>query len=115
MATEVVHKVALEGWLEFEDVEALSQTCCRMKSIFVDDDYGRDIHYALKGVVENVREKRWRAARFAVRRRWFVGRREKEKRVWRGLAKVVVEKGKIELANEEELVGWENVMLAALS
>ncbi len=72
MAPELVHKVALSGWLTFEDVTALSQTCRRMKNIFVDDAYGRDIHYALKGVLENVRAKRWRSARFAVRRKWFV-------------------------------------------
>ena len=33
LATEVMHKVALSGWLEFEDVEALSKTCKRMKNI----------------------------------------------------------------------------------
>ena len=90
LATELVHKVALSGWLEFEDVKALAMTCKRMKSIFVDDDYGRDIHYALKGVVENVRGKRWRSARFAVKRKWFVDWREKEESVWREVAKTVL-------------------------
>merc|ERR1711991_943411 len=97
MATEVLHKVALSGWLEFVDV-----------------DYGRDIHYALNGVMYNVRGKRWRSARFAVRRKWFVEGVEEES-VWREVASVVVGAWKIELENEEELGGWEDVMLATLS
>ena len=52
---ELLHKVAFSGTLSYTDVSALSQTCCRMKSIFLDDAYGRDIHHALKGVVENVK------------------------------------------------------------
>ena len=112
LAPELMHKVALSGYLSFNDVAALSQTCRRMNNIFVDDDYGRDIHYALKGVRENMEARRWRSARFAVGRGWFVGGGE---RVWKEVASVVVGKGKIELANEEELVGWENVMLAALA
>ena len=42
------------------------------------NDYGRDIHYALKGVVENVGGKRWRAARSAVKRKWFAEREEED-------------------------------------
>ena len=40
---------------------------------------------------------------------------EEEESVWREVAKAVVGPEKIELKNEEELVGWENVMLAALA
>ena len=116
LAPELMHKVALSGWLTFNDVTALSKTCRRMKNIFVDDDYGRDIHYALKGVMENVRRKRWRSARFAVRRKWFVEGEEEEDEgsVWREVARVVASK-KMVLDNEEDLAGWENVVLAALS
>ena len=115
LAPEVMHKVALSGWLEFEDVKALSQTCTRMKSIFLDDDYGRDIHYALIGVVENVRGKRWRSALYAVRRKWFVEGKEEEESVWREVAKAAVGRERTKLENDGDLVGWENVMLATLS
>ena len=123
LAPEMMHKVALSGDLSFDDVKALSQTCRRMRTIFVDDDYGRDIHHALKGVVENVKEKRWRSARLAVRRRWFREEDGEEESVWREVAKVVVEykteREEVELEkmleNEEDLEGWENVMLAALA
>ena len=113
MAPEVMHKVALSGWLEFEDVKALALTCKRMKSIFVDDAYGRDIHYALKGVMKNVRKRRWTAARYAVRRRWFVEGKEEEKSVWRKVANVVGRR-KI-VATKNDLGGWESVLMAALS
>ena len=114
LAPELVHKVALSGWLAFEDVRALAMTCKRMKTMFVDDAYGRDIHYALKGVMENVRAKRWVPARYAVRRRWFVGEDGGEESVWKGVAAIVVEIRRM-VEGEEELGGWENVMMAALS
>ena len=116
LAPELMHKVALSGWLTFNDVAALSQTCRRMKSIFVDDDYGRGIHHAMKGVLHNVRAKRWKAARFAVKRKWFVDCWiEKEESVWREVAKTVLADRTFALQPEEELAGWESVMLAALS
>ena len=109
LAPELVHKIALEGWLEFSDVEALSKTCRRMASILMWDEYGRDVHYALLGVVENVREGRWSAARYAVCRRWFRGEDGGEESVW----KRVIE---TDVANDEnDLAGWEKVMLATLS
>ena len=114
MAPELIHKVALSGYLTFSEVNALSQTCRRMKSIIVDDDYGRDIHYALKGVMENVKGKRWKAAEYAMSRRWYEGG---EETLWREVAEVVVGGGveKIQLASEEDLTGWENVLLAGLA
>ena len=117
LAPELVHMVALTGHLTFNDIAALSQTCRRMKTIFVDDDYGRDIHYALKGVMENVRAKRWASARYALNRRWFVDGWENEESVWRMIADVVVLGSWrcVRLDDEEDVVGWENVMLAALS
>ena len=117
LAPELMHKVALSGYLSFNDVAALSQTCRRMKAIFVEDGYGRDIHYALKGVVENVRTKRWRSARYAVRRKWFVEGEEEEGSVWKGVAEAVVgeEKVVLEDGDEEDLAGWESVFLAASS
>ena len=112
LAPELVHNVALSGYLTHEEVAALAQTCRRLASILVWDTYGRDLHFALKGVVENVRRQRWSAARYAVRRRWFV--ESDEERVWRDVASVVVGKGKMALANASSLTGWENVMLEAL-
>ena len=115
MAPELMHKMAFSGSLTFEDVTALSQTCRRMKSIFVDDAYGRDIHYALKGVVENVRAKRWRAAVYAVRRRWLEEKDGGEEGVWRAVVEAVVGANKVRVENENELKGWEDVVLACLS
>ena len=115
MAPELIHKIGLSGWLAFEDVCALALSCKRMKSIIVDDDYGRDIHHALKGVMENVRGRRWRSARYAVRRKWFVRRKEDEESLWRKVAEVVEGRKKIVLEGEGELGGWEGVMMAALS
>ena len=118
LAPELLHLIALSGWLTFEDVAALSQTCVRMKIIFVDDEYGRDIHYALKGVVENVTAKRWVSARYAVKRRWFVEDGEDgedEESVWRMVAGVAEIGGRLELGDENEVKGWESVMMMSLS
>ena len=118
MAPEVMHLVALSGWLGVRDVAALSQTCRRMADILVWDGYGKDLHVALKGVVANVRGKRWKSAQYAMRRRWFVeGEEGEEEILWRKVAETVavVSAEKIVLKDEEELSGWEDVLLAALS
>ena len=115
LAPELMHKITLSGNLSFNDVAALSQTCHTMKTIFVDDAYGRDIHHALLGVLKNVETKQWTSARYAVKRRWFVGVRENEESVWRKVADVAVGWRKDRVVAEEDTVGWENVMLAALS
>ena len=115
MAPEIVHKVALSGWLGVEEVAALSESCRRMAEILVWDEYGRDLHRALLGVVESVRGKRWKAAMYATSRRWFgVGEWGVES-VWRGVAQAVVGEGKVNLDGKEEVEGWEHVMLATLS
>ena len=112
LAPELVHKVALGGWLGVRDVAALSQTCRRMADILVWDEYGRDLHHALEGVMENVWERRWKAARYAVNRRWYGG---DGGGLWKEVAEVVMGLDKISVEEEEELAGWENVLLAALS
>ena len=115
LATEMVHEVALSGWLGVGDVAALSQTCSRMANVLVWDGYAKDLHLALLGVMENVRKGRWRSAQYAVKRRWFV-EEEEEETVWRKVALVAHKKRmKARLENESELAGWEDVMLAALS
>ena len=115
LATELIHLVALSGWLRFEDVCALALSCKRMNTVFVDDEYGRNIHHALLGVMKNVRTKRWVSAMYAVRRKWFVGGEEEEESVWRKVAEVVVGDGKIDVSAVEDLKGWENVILVTLS
>ena len=112
LAPELVHRVALSGWLEVGDVAALSLTCRRMAEILVWDGYGRDLHRALVGVVENMRVGRWRSARYAVNRGWFAGGGE---RGWQCVVGAVVGDGRIVLENEEDVAGWEDVVLAALS
>ena len=72
LAPEEVHLVALSGWLSISDVASLSTTCKRMADILVWDVYGKDVHYALLGVSANVDAGRWKAARYAVSRKWFV-------------------------------------------
>ena len=62
LATELIHNVALSGWLEPGDVAALAQTCRRMAEVLVWDEYGANIHHALLGVTENVKGQRWKAA-----------------------------------------------------
>ena len=94
------------------EVGALAQTCRRMASILVWDGYGRDLHMALQGVVENVQRKRWRAAKYAVARGWYEGG---EEGLWREVAEVVGGEEKMVLGGEEDLRGWENVVMAALS
>ena len=122
LAPEMVHKVALSGWLNVEEVGALAQTCKRMASILVWDGYGRDLHMALRGVMENVREKNWVSARYAASRGWV----EEEgvdgvDGVWRKMVESVTEKWKTKmwtlytLEGEEDVEGWENVVLACLS
>ena len=114
-APELIHKIALSGWLTFHDVKALALSCKKMKAIFVDDDYGRNIHHALEGVMENVWEKRWASARYAVQRTWFVVDQEDEATLWKDVAEAVVGDESIDLLSKEELKGWETVMLAVVS
>ena len=85
-----------------------------MASILVWDGYGKDLHRALEGVMENVRGRRWRAARYAVGRRWFVDGEEEES-VWIEVAKVALFERKRRFGKEEDMVGWESVMLETLS
>ena len=119
LAPELIHKVALEGWLGVRDVGVLGLVCRRMADILVWDEYGRELHMALRGVVENVRERRWKAAMYAVKRRWFGGEEGGEEGVWRGVVGLVADlefgKAKVELENEDEVKGWEKVVLGALS
>ena len=111
LAPELIHKVALSGWLGVKDVSALSQTCKRMAEVLVWDAYAKNIHQALVGVMENVAAERWVPARYAVKRRWFV-RGEDEASVWMSVAKAVSGDERMEDVDEK---GWESVMLAALS
>ena len=110
LAPELVHKVALGGYLSLSEVGALSQTCRRMADILVWDMYGKDLHMALLGVVENVRAQRWRAARYAVGRRWC-----ETEDVWKKVVEVVAGEEKCDWENKDDLTGWESVLLAALS
>ena len=87
-----------------------------MASIFVWDGYGRDLHRALQGVVENVKRGRWAAARYAVRRRWFRGEDGEGESVWKRLAEEVCKTANdfVVLENQEDLAGWENVVVEAV-
>ena len=66
LAPELVHKVALSGWL------SVGEVVVGWPSILVWDGYGRDLHMALQGVVENVKRRRWRSVKYAVNRRWYL-------------------------------------------
>ena len=135
LAPELLHLVALSGWLLFEDVTALSKTSRTLKNIFVDDDYARDIHYALLGAEGSVWDRRWRSARYAVRRRWFAyipsyakenlseflsadKQKELEESIWSVVVDSVAMNRAVRetvLEDEDELRGWESLLLAALS
>ena len=120
LAPELIHKVALEGWLGVRDVGVLGLVCRRMADILVWDEYGRELHMALRGVVENVRERRWKAAMYAVKRRWFGGEEGGEEGVWRAVVGAVVgdvvEMKKNDVVEgEDDKTGWEHVLLASLS
>ena len=118
LAPELVHKVALGGWLGVRDVAALSQTCRRMADILVWDEYGRDLHHALEGVVENARRGRWKAARYAMCRGWYGGvcGDGGGGGVWKEVAEIVaVDDEESVLKDKDDLEEWENIMLAALS
>ena len=115
LAPELVHRVALGGWLGVEDVAALGQTCRRMAETLVWDGYGRDLHMALRGVMVNVRGGRWSSARYAVNRRWLRGEDGEEDTLWRRVGEAVVGEEKVELPDEKGLAGWENVLMEALA
>ena len=115
LATELLHKIALSGWLDVKDVAALSQTCKRMKAVFVDDQYGRDIHHALEGVVKNVQAERWESARYAVLRRCFEEEDGGEEEVWKRVVEAGHSDFRSPFADGEELARWERVVVAALS
>ena len=115
---ELVHAIALEGYLEVGDVRALALTCRRMAGILVEDAYGRDLHFALQGVVVNVRAKRWRSARFAVGRMWLGRRDGTAEEVWKRVVETVhpvFGVRMVKLEKEEDVMGWEEVVLAALA
>ena len=115
MAAEVVHEIALSGWLEFEDVEALGLTCKKMAGILVWDGYGRDLHYALLGVGENARRKRWKAGKYALKRRWFgKGDGENGRKAWKQVAEIGLDDDVV-LGGMEEWKEWENLLLTSLS
>ena len=69
---------------------------------------------ALVGVMENVWEKRWKSARYAVNRGWFEGGSGE---VWRGVMEaVVVGGGRLMFDESEQEIGeWENVMVSSLA
>ena len=75
---ELIHMIALSGYLRHKEVTALSLTCKAMAGVLVHDAYGRDIHSAMRGVVENVKKKRWVSARYALARRWFGPEQQEE-------------------------------------
>ena len=112
---ELVHLVAFSGWLGVKDVAALSQTCHHMASILVWDEYGNNIHHALNGVLPNVKAHNWKAALYAITRKWFAADDKGEEGVWQEVAETVVGYGKTDLDADDDLTGWENVMVAALS
>ena len=68
LAPELVHKVALSGMAECGRGWCVG---ANMSSTLV-DGYGRDLHMALQGVVENVKRRRWRSVKYAVNRRWYL-------------------------------------------
>ena len=112
LAPEIIHKIALTGYLTPPQVAGLSQTCRQLASILLWDEYGRDIHYALKGVIPAIRTKRWKSALYALGRGWYEGA---EGGVWKEVAEVVVREERNVVEDKVDVRGWENVLLAALA
>lgn len=115
LAPEIIHEIALTGYLSHQDVSALSQTCKTMASLLIHDTYGHDIHHALLGVTANVNAKNWVAARYALKRRWFT-----EDDVWKRVVEAPVgEMGwsqkTVDLVTPEDIAGWESVVLPAMA
>ena len=115
MPPELIHKIALTGYLTPPQVAALSQTCHHMASILVWDEYGNNIHHALNGVLPNVKAHNWKAAHYAITRRWFAADDNGEEGVWKEVAEAVVERENIVLDNQSDLTAWEDILLATLS
>ena len=124
LPVEIVYEVALSGYLEVKDVGSLGMTCKALYRLLVEDEYGRDLHYALRGVSENVEEKKFRAALYAAKRGWFTGEGEcgevGDNVWWENVVRMVWGEGwgvgsKLRLASKVEVVGWEEVVLACLS
>ena len=115
LAPELVHRVALSGYLTYEEVCALSQTCRRMADVLVWDVYGRDLGYALEGVVGNVKRRRWKAAKYALNRGWYEGDGEG---LWEDVARFGAGLGagreRYKVESKDGLRGWEDVVLTAL-
>ena len=119
LATELIHLIALSGYLTFPDVVSLALTCKSLCSVLVGDSYGRDLHYALRGVLPNVGERKWRSASYALTRSWFsdpvcaCGCI-----LWYELVVDAVEnafeKG-VFYTETQDIKGWEKLMLASLS
>ena len=113
---ELIHAIALSGHLTPSDVSSLALTCTTMASILTHDGYAHTLHRALLGVLANVSARHWKAARYAATRRWFGCGGEEGEEMWREVARKVVGVGRRNvLRNEDDLCGWENVILALLA
>ena len=111
---ELIHAVALVGYLTFEDVMSLALTCKALASVILYDDYGRNIHFALRGVVANVESQLWVAARYAVSRSWFVSKDGKPHEAWYGVLQAVDTTPSL-LDGPENLQAWESLMVSLLA
>ena len=115
LAPELIHKIALSGWLTYDDVLALAETCRRMEDILVHDNYGQDIHLAMLGVIYNARNMWWTSARYAMRRKWFA-EGEDEASLWRLLARLAVAFDSVRIVEyDDDFKSWEKLLLEALS
>ena len=113
MAPEIIHMVALSGYLSAHEVAMLAGTCKQMAEVLTHDPYGRNIHKALLGVVANVEKKEWVAASYAMARHWVDG---EERTLWREVANLRTgqQTRSVSLASPEEKKEWGNILLQAL-
>lgn len=112
MAPEMIHAIALSGYLTYDEVGALGMTCRAMAEVIIWDEYGRRLRRALVGVLPNLRAKRWECVWYALRRRWF-GKRERAGYLWQQVVSLVWTGG-LELESRSEMEEWEELVLVAL-
>ena len=111
---ELIHSIALTSHLSPSDVSSLSLTSSSLASILTYDPYARDLRSALFGVLPNVLLKRFRAANFALSRRWWGQAEHIPTTLWRDVLVAGWDK-KVVLESEEDVEAMDRMLLAALS
>ena len=112
---EIIHTIALSGYLGASDVRSLSLTCTQMAAILHHDPYARDLCTALSGLLPNLASHNWTPVRYAIIRRWYDPATLDLPMLWKKVVCLVTESHTSVLDTKDQIQSWEGAVLAALS